>query len=167
MTNNTQDYNDNLYFEKLQKSKNVANNVANENSQDLTEQWKKGELPPRYYYIKDNKNKIEIDEYVQWYKERGQKSWKSFVYYKVMEVLAPVPTFDEWKASYSRTLENKVQKLEQQLAIAVEALEKIKKMTSPPCYIPDFEQQYIWASLSLQQIEELKQDEQKSRRYIL
>lgn len=27
------------------KTKNVAKNVANENSQDLTEQWKKGELP--------------------------------------------------------------------------------------------------------------------------
>lgn len=42
--NNTPDYKDNLYFEKLQKTENVANNVTNENSQDLTEQWKKGEL---------------------------------------------------------------------------------------------------------------------------
>jgi hypothetical protein len=31
--------------EMLQKTENVANNVVNENSQDLTEQWKKGELP--------------------------------------------------------------------------------------------------------------------------
>lgn len=38
--------------EILQKTENVANNVANENSQDLTEQWKKGELNRNkiYYY---------------------------------------------------------------------------------------------------------------------
>lgn len=94
MSNNAPDYENNLYFEnnKIQAKDVACNKIS------LTEQCKKGELPPRYYYIKDNKNKIEIDEYVQWYKERGQKSGKSFIYYKVMEVLAPVPTFDEWKA---------------------------------------------------------------------
>lgn len=38
--------------EILQKTENVAKNVANENSQDLTEQWKKGELPDGEYYCK-------------------------------------------------------------------------------------------------------------------
>ena len=63
-------------------------------------------------------------------------------------------TREEWR---DRAVEHGVEiaKLKKQLAIAVEALEKIKKMTSPPCYTPDFEQQYIWASLSLQQIKEL------------
>lgn len=108
MTNNTPDYEDNLYFEeKKMDCKNCpytdeycASGDCERNadvSKTLTEQWEKGELPPRYYYIKDNKNKIEIDEYVQWYKERGQKSGKSFIYYKVMEVLAPVPSYEEWK----------------------------------------------------------------------
>lgn len=58
------------------------------------------------------------------------------------------------KASMDRA--GRVEILEQQLAIAVEALEKIKEMTSPPCYTPYFEQQYIWASLALQQIKEVK-----------
>lgn len=30
--------------EMLQKSENVAKNVANENSQDLTEKWKKSKI---------------------------------------------------------------------------------------------------------------------------
>lgn len=70
----------------LQKSENVAKNVANKNSQDLIEQWKKGELTGEYW--------CEITESP--YPER--------VYLPtcdnniIVKVLAPVPTFDEWQA---------------------------------------------------------------------
>ena len=37
--------------EMLQKTENLAN----ENSQDLTQQWKKGELPNGWYYVKGNR----------------------------------------------------------------------------------------------------------------
>ena len=83
----------------LQKSENVAKNVANKNSQDLTEQWKKGELPEGHYYIKTRSETI-IDEYIQWYKDHGIPSEKSFAYFNVQQVLAPVPSYEEWKKAY-------------------------------------------------------------------
>ena len=69
---------------------------------DLTEQWKKGELPEGHYYIK-TRNETNIDEYIQWYKDHGIPSEKSFAYFNVQQVLAPVPSYEEWqalKASY-------------------------------------------------------------------
>lgn len=43
----------------MQKRENVAKNVANKNSQDLTKKkWRKGELPEGYYYVKDMENMI-------------------------------------------------------------------------------------------------------------
>ena len=80
--------------EMLQKTENVANNVANKNSQDLTEQWKKGELPEGHYYIKTG-SETNIDEYIQWYKDHGIPSEKSFAYFNVQQVLAPVPSYTE------------------------------------------------------------------------
>lgn len=76
--------------EMLQKSENVAKNVANENSQDLTEQYKHGNLPDdRLYYYRfkgepefqittqyglyceevDNKKEIEVIDFVPSYEE--------------------------------------------------------------------------------------------------
>ena len=62
---------------------------------DLTEQWKKGELPEGHYYIK-TRIETNIDEYIQWYKDHGIPSGKSFSCFDVQEVLAPVPAYDEW-----------------------------------------------------------------------
>ena len=84
MTNNTPDYEDNLYFPE-QKSNG-----------DLTEQWKKGELPEGHYYIK-TRSETNIDEYIQWYKDHGIPSEKSFAYFNVQQVLAEVPDYIEWK----------------------------------------------------------------------
>lgn len=63
---------------------------------DLTEQWKKGELPEGHYYIKTH-NETTIDEYIQWYKDHGIPSEKSFAYFNVTEVLAEVPDYVEWR----------------------------------------------------------------------
>ena len=67
---------------------------------NLTEKWKKGELPEGHYYIK-TRSETNIDEYIQWYKDHGIPSEKSFAYFNVQQVLAPVPSYDEWKASYN------------------------------------------------------------------
>ena len=40
--------------EMLQKTENVSKNVANENSQDLTQQWEKGELPNGWYWVESS-----------------------------------------------------------------------------------------------------------------
>ena len=77
---------------------------------DLTEQWKKGELPEGHYYIK-TRSETNIDEYIQWYKDHGIPSEKSFAYFNVQQVLAPVPSYEEWQASYNCMLENEVLRL--------------------------------------------------------
>ena len=65
---------------------NVANNVVQRNSQDLTEQWKKGELPRGEYYVENNNGVIgslyNLDN----------NGW-----YNIKEVLAPVPSYEEWQ----------------------------------------------------------------------
>ena len=76
----------------LQKIENVAKNVANENSQDLTEQWKKGELPEGHYYVKDGENMIA--EYLDGYFYNDGNPMTSFSG-GVDEVIAPVPSYDE------------------------------------------------------------------------
>jgi hypothetical protein len=57
---------------------------------DLTEQWKKGELPIGWYYIKLWKGCNVIDYFIG----------NQFLRYDdsdIVEVIAPVPTFDEWQ----------------------------------------------------------------------
>lgn len=56
----------------------------------LTEQWKKGELEvDQYYYVKYADGSVEIQLYVGGFLMRTDN--------KVVEVLAPVPTYDEWQ----------------------------------------------------------------------
>lgn len=75
---------------------------------DLTEQWKKGELPEGYYYVRDGENMIA--EYLDGYFYNNGEPMTSFTG-GVDEVLAPVPSYDEWKASYNCMLENEVLRL--------------------------------------------------------
>mgnify|MGYP003420710588 CR=1 FL=1 len=60
---------------------------------DLTEQWKKGDLPCGWYYVKDIHNKESLDRYF--------KETDNFEYledWEVGEVLAPVPSYEQWQA---------------------------------------------------------------------
>lgn len=61
---------------------------------DLTEQWKKGELPEGHYYVKDGENMIA--EYIDGYFYNDGNPMTSFSG-GVDEVLAPVPSYEEWK----------------------------------------------------------------------
>ena len=80
--------------EMLQKTENVAKNVANENSQDLTEQWKRGEFiicnagKCQYYYVQNEEQQEVIKtEYCLF--DDNTPNW---------QILAPVPSFEKWKA---------------------------------------------------------------------
>lgn len=69
-----------------------ANDVAQGNSQDLTEQWKKGELPTGDYYVKPKNGQVfvyHINHSVKhiYHNHAGE----------IKEVLAPVPTLNEWQ----------------------------------------------------------------------
>lgn len=96
-------------------------------TKSLTEQWKDGELTDGIYYVSlRDSNDIHI---------RYLDQTKYSVYFKCFkEVLAPVPSYEEWKELVdsqkaakkvvnSKT-ENRVCKLEQQLAIATKALKE-------------------------------------------
>lgn len=80
----------------LQKSENVAKNVANENSQDLTSQWRKGELPDGWYWVKKKTCEEYIDKVYFWYDTfiDGDVPLDND---KVIEVLAKVPSYEEWR----------------------------------------------------------------------
>ena len=52
---------------------------------DLTEQWKKGELPDGEYYVENNNGEI------------GRLGWSEFAgWYNIKKVLAKVPSYEEW-----------------------------------------------------------------------
>ena len=59
---------------------------------NLTEQWKKGELPEGHYYVKDGENMIA--EYLDGYFYNNGEPMTSFTG-GVDKVLAPVPSYDE------------------------------------------------------------------------
>lgn len=70
---------------------------------DLTDKWKKGELPAEWYYVKfDTTDNIYITFYA--------KSERHFNYCgihipedEITEVLAPVPSYNEWKDQVNAT----------------------------------------------------------------
>lgn len=66
---------------------------------DLTEQWKKGELPSGWYYVElkegtfvDGKKSIILDYLFEFTNDFQRHP------YLVEQVLAPVPSYEEWKA---------------------------------------------------------------------
>ena len=71
---------------------------------DLTELWKKGELPEGHYYVKDGENMIA--EYLDGYFYNNGEPMNSFSR-GVDSVLEQVPSYDEWQASekYNKHLE--------------------------------------------------------------
>ena len=111
--------------EMLQKSENVAKNVANKNSQDLTEQLKKGELLSGWYYLKVNEELANCPVIAECIDDFNLGLPLSYFYdfdvAKIEQVLAPVPTFDEWQA-----------KLEENAQLK-ELLKEVKD------YLPEFE----------------------------
>ncbi len=76
---------------------------------NLTEQWKKDELLDGHYYVEDTGENM-IAEYVDGYFYNNGEPMTSFSG-GVNSVLAPVPSYEEWKASYNCMLENEVLRL--------------------------------------------------------
>lgn len=66
---------------------------------DLTEQWKKGELPSGWYWVElkegtfvDGKKSIILDYLFEFTNDFERHP------YLVEQVLAPVPSYEEWQA---------------------------------------------------------------------
>jgi len=58
---------------------------------NLTDKWKKGELPDGWYYVKDKRDIIRIDYFAD--------VWDYTDIDEVNEVLAEVPSYEQWKSS--------------------------------------------------------------------
>lgn len=97
MTNNTPDYNDNLYFkENKMDCKNCPYTDEYcasgdcERDNDLTEKWKKGELPCGWYYVEGNRAEgiyAYTAEYLNnMYRPRNGE-----------RIIEQVPSYEEWK----------------------------------------------------------------------
>ena len=71
-------------------------------SKTLTEQWKKGELPEGWYYVKDIHNEERLDRYF--------KETDNFEYledWEVDEVLDEVPSYEQWQAKLEENKQTK------------------------------------------------------------
>ena len=86
--------------EMLQKTENLAN----ENSKDLTQQWKKGELPNGWYWVKGIKSEG-IYAYTAEYLNNMYRPING------ERIIEQVPSYEEWQASYNCMLENEVLRL--------------------------------------------------------
>lgn len=58
---------------------------------DLTEQWNKGKLPEGDYYIKRRNGYLPYDNI------DSHGVWRNTIDEDIIEVLEPVPDYDEWK----------------------------------------------------------------------
>lgn len=94
----------------------------------LTEKWKDGELEDGYYYVVSKKWGMLIDRYKDQINDCGDE-WRGFDNCQgiVDEVLAPVPTYDEWQAELDSNNEllNVQKRLEKRLEIATKAFNEI------------------------------------------
>lgn len=97
-------------------------------SKELTEQWRNGTLPLNHYYVERKTGSVFIDNTVVHFDERipfTRLRWQE----DIKEVLAPVPTYEEWvkngtwytKKSHNELLK-KIEELECQLKEANEII---------------------------------------------
>ena len=67
---------------------------------DLTDKWKKGELPSGYYYVKNEFGNIFPSDYSEDYDCISDTVIKDFFteVSEIKEVVEPVPSYEEWQA---------------------------------------------------------------------
>ena len=98
----------------MTKSQNTKNEQQKDlciTSEHLTEQWKQGELPNGYYWIRLSWGGMVIMAYHTAFDGLFELDDHYYDSDEISEVLAPVPTFEEWQASYNCMLENEVLRL--------------------------------------------------------
>ena len=113
----------------MTKSQNTKNEQQKDlciTSEQLTEQWKKGELPYGRYYVElaYNGNSIIMAEY--WWDKTLTLDDHQYSREEVKRILAPVPSYEQWQASYNCMLENEVLRLKN--AHLKELLEECKEV---------------------------------------
>ena len=89
---------------KSQKKKNEQQKDLCITSEQLTEQWKKGELPNGWYWVKGIKSEG-IYAYTAEYLNNMYRPRNGEI------IIEQVPSYEEWQASYNCMLENEVLRL--------------------------------------------------------
>lgn len=86
---------------------------------NLTDKWKKGELPDGKYYMENTSGIIGMVGHS-----------KVFPCYNVKQILAPVPTFEEWQAKLEENEKLKTENkwYSEQLNEAVKKIDKLKEL---------------------------------------
>ena len=98
----------------MTKSQNTKNEQQKDlciTSEQLTEQWKKGELPNGYYWIRLSWGDMIIMAYYTGFDGLFELDDHYYDSDEISEVLAPVPSYEQWQASYNCMLENEVLRL--------------------------------------------------------
>ena len=111
----------------MTKSQNTKNEQQKDlciTSEQLTEQWKKGELPNGWYWVKGIKSEG-IYAYTAEYLNNMYRPRNGEI------IIEQVPSYEEWQASYNCMLENEVLRLKN--AQLKELLKEVKD------YLPEFE----------------------------
>ena len=91
----------------MTKSQNTKNEQQKDlciTSEQLTEQWKQGELPEGWYYVKGSKSEG-IYAYTAEYLNNMYRPRNGEI------IIEQVPSYEEWQASYNCMLENEVLRL--------------------------------------------------------
>lgn len=86
----------------MTKSQNTKNEQQKDlciTSEQLTEQWKKGELPNGYYWIRLSWGGMVIMAYHTAFDGLFELDDYYYDSDEISEVLAPVPSYDEWQAT--------------------------------------------------------------------
>ena len=98
----------------MTKSQNTKNEQQKDlciTSEQLTEKWKKGEIPNGYYWIRLSWGGMIIMAYYTGFDGLFELDDHYYDSDEISEVLAPVPSYEEWQASYNCMLENEVLRL--------------------------------------------------------
>ena len=114
----------------MTKSQNTKNEQQKDlciTSEQLTEQWKKGELPNGYYWIRLSWGGMIIMAYHTAFDGLFELDGHYYDSDEISEVLAPVPSYDEWQASETSIAYNELAKENEELK---EILERHKKATA-------------------------------------
>lgn len=90
----------------LKKSEKTNTSDAYVKSDNLTEQWDKGELPSGWYYVRLIRGEYRIDLYIN-----GKNEWIDCPDNIIDTVVCEVPSYEEWRTSYNCMLENEVLRL--------------------------------------------------------
>ena len=86
----------------MTKSQNTKNEQQKDlciTSEQLTEQWKKGEIPNGYYWIRLSWGGMIIMAYYTGFDGLFELDDHYYDSDEISEVLAPVPSYEEWQAS--------------------------------------------------------------------